>query len=98
MGAAHPAGPAGPDRLLRVVLGMLRSGGDAGGGLAGLLHRLDAGGLGEQAGSWVAHGRNQPISGRELTDALGTDELDRLAARTGLPREETAAAVAAALP
>jgi uncharacterized protein YidB (DUF937 family) len=79
---------------------MLRSGGAGGGlgGLGGLLRRLDEAGLADQARSWVQPGRNQPVSGREITRALGAEELDRLAARTGLAREEAAAGIAATLP
>jgi len=87
----------GQGQLVNVVLGMLaRSGGS--GGLAGLLSRLRDGGLADQARSWVDTGRNQPVSGKEITDALGEDEMVRLAGRAGLTKEETAAALAAALP
>lgn len=83
--------------LAGVLLGLLsRQGGS--GGLAALVQRLRDGGLDEQAQSWVDTGRNQPVSGKELTDALGEDEMVRLAGRAGLTKEETAAALAATLP
>ncbi|MFE5329495.1 YidB family protein [Embleya sp. NPDC056575] len=83
--------------LAGVLLGLLsRQGGS--GGLAALVQRLRDGGLEEQAQSWVDTGRNQPVSGKELTDALGEDEMVRLAGRAGLTKEETAAALAATLP
>lgn len=88
----------GQSELLKTVLGMLRGGGSESGGLGGLLSRLNAGGLGDQAKSWVDPGRNQPISGREITTALGEDELNRLAGEVGMTREETAAGIAATLP
>lgn len=98
MAAAHQGGPGSDGSLLKVVLGLLHSGGDKDAGLGALLRRLDAGGLSTQTTSWVLTGRNQPVSGREITTALGEDELDRLAAEAGLTREETAAGIAAALP
>src|SRR5690349_1368174 len=77
--------------LAGVLLGLLsRQGGS--GGLGALVQRLRDGGLDEQAQSWVDTGRNQPVSGKELTDALGEDEMVRLAGRAGLTKEETAAA------
>ncbi|MCF2528307.1 YidB family protein [Yinghuangia soli] len=93
----------GQNPLLKVVLGMLQGGGSSGGtggagGLGGLLEQLQAGGLGSQAKSWVDNGRNQPVSGQEITTALGEQELDRLAGEAGMTREETAAGIAAALP
>lgn len=87
----------GRNQLLKAVLGLLQGGGP-GGGLRGLLAQLDAGGLGEQTKSWVDSGRNQPVSGREITDALGEGRLDRLAGEVGMTREETAAGIAATLP
>ncbi|WP_406297961.1 YidB family protein [Embleya sp. NBC_00888] len=90
-------GGSGHQGLVRVVLGMLTKQGDSG-GLGALMQRLQAGGLADQAKSWVETGRNQPVSGKEITDALGEDEMVRLAGEAGMTKEETAAALAATLP
>jgi uncharacterized protein YidB (DUF937 family) len=93
-----PGGRANP--LMRVTLHLLSGSPARGvpGGLGVLLEQLTAGGLGRQARSWVAQGRNQPVSGKEITDALGRDEMTRLAGQAGLTREEAAAGIAMALP
>ncbi|MEU0938207.1 YidB family protein [Embleya sp. NPDC005971] len=90
-------GGSGHQGLVRVVLGMLTKQGGSG-GLGALLNKLQEGGLGEQTKSWVDTGRNQPVSGKEITDALGEDEMVRLAGQAGMTKEETAAALAATLP
>lgn len=66
--------------------------GAAGGGLAGslgeLLRQFQQKGQGETADSWVKPGDNAPIDHNQLSEVLGPDILDDLAARTGLSREE----------
>jgi uncharacterized protein YidB (DUF937 family) len=93
MGVANPA----DNPLIRVVLGMMRGGGPSG-GLAGLLEQLNNVGLADQTRSWILTGRNQPVSGREITDALGEERITELATEVGMTREETAAGIAATLP
>ena len=67
------------------------SGDGAGGllaGLGGLLDKLQTGGLGSIANSWVGSGQNQPVAPGQLGPALGSDLLKTLAQRSGLPEEE----------
>lgn len=45
------------------------------GGLAGLVGKLQAGGLGDQVGSWIGKGGNAPVSSDQLRAALGDDGL-----------------------
>src|SRR5215831_2753042 len=40
-------------------------------GLGGLLKKLEQGGLGNAANSWVGSGQNQPVSPGQLGSALG---------------------------
>ncbi|MGW0658987.1 YidB family protein [Streptodolium elevatio] len=98
LGGALGGSGGGQNQLLKTVLGMLQGGGSGGGGLGGLLSQLNAGGLGDQTKSWVDSGRNQPVSGQEITNALGEERLNRLAGEVGMTREETAAGIAATLP
>src|SRR5215468_6872396 len=42
------------------------------GGLGGLLDKLQKGGLGDVANSWVGSGQNQPVSPNKLGSALGS--------------------------
>jgi uncharacterized protein YidB (DUF937 family) len=58
------------------------------GGLGGLLDKLQKGGLGNVANSWVSSGQNQPVSHNQLGPALGPDIIKTLAQRSGLSEEE----------
>ena len=74
---------------------------DAGGllgGLGGLLEKLQQGGLGEVAKSWVGSGQNQPISPGPLGSALGPSIVKALAEKTGLSEQEVAAQLSQVLP
>jgi uncharacterized protein YidB (DUF937 family) len=87
--------------LLPLVLMMLQNrGGAAGarGGLGGLLQQLQAGGLGQQADSWVRSGDNEPISGEALRNALGPDSIHELATQAGVSDEEVSGGLASLLP
>ena len=53
--------------LLQLALGLLQQPG----GLQGLIDRLQQGGLGEQATSWVGTGSNLPVDPARLQQALG---------------------------
>ncbi len=62
-------------------------GGEAGGqsGMAGMLETLAASGLGEQVSSWLSNNPNLPVSVDQIRDALGSDQVQQLAAQSGLP-------------
>lgn len=68
------------------------------GGIEGLLGQLQQAGLGDQVASWVGNGENQPISGEHVQAALGEDQVQQLAAQTGLSQEQTSSGLAALLP
>ncbi len=71
----------------------------AGGGLQKLMGQLQGGGLGQQAKSWVSADQpNQPITGEQLTQALGPDTISQFATTTGMSQEAAAKAMAEALP
>jgi uncharacterized protein YidB (DUF937 family) len=64
---------------------------DAGGilgGLGGLLNKLEQGGLGNQANSWVGPGQNQPVSPGQLSQALGPNIIKTLSQMTGVSEDE----------
>ena len=48
---------------------------EATGGLRGLMNKLEAGGLGDIARSWISAGANLPVSAAQLNDALGPDAV-----------------------
>jgi uncharacterized protein YidB (DUF937 family) len=75
--------------------------GDAGGvlgGLGGLLNKLQQGGLGNAANSWVGSGQNQPASPGQLGSALGPNILKTLAQQSGLSEDELTKQLSQVLP
>lgn len=67
-------------------------------GLGGLVKQFQQKGFGDVVDSWVNRGKNQDISSRQVSDALGSDVVDQLARRTGLSRDEVIAQLAKMLP
>lgn len=91
--------------LIQAMLGMLannnnQSGGTLGGlgGLGGLLGNLQNAGLGQIVDSWIGTGQNQPVSGDQLAQALGDDQLSGLAQTAGIPQGDIAGHLAQILP
>lgn len=80
------------------ILGGLTSGGILSGGLGDLLKTFQQNGYGQKAESWVKPGSNEDIDGDQLTEAIGPEVLDELAAKTGLSREEILARLSKDLP
>jgi len=91
--------------LIQAVLSMLannQSGGSGAlgglGGLGGLLGTLQNAGLGQIVDSWIGTGQNQPVSGDQLAQALGDDQLSSLAQTAGIPQSDIAGHLAQILP
>jgi len=68
------------------------------GGVQGLLEMLQSGGLAEQVASWIGTGENQPVSGDQIKDALGADNIQQIAQQAGLAPEHATAGLAQLLP
>jgi uncharacterized protein YidB (DUF937 family) len=82
--------------LVEGLLEMLeRPGGD---GIAGLARAFEQRGLGAESASWIGTGANRPVSGDQVTSALGASQIEALARRAGLGGSVGAAAIAAILP
>jgi uncharacterized protein YidB (DUF937 family) len=79
--------------LLPVLAGLLASG-----GLSKIMGGLKANGLSAQAGSWVGTGANQPVSGRDVEQAVGQEQIQQVAKQLGVSESQAAEAVAKALP
>jgi uncharacterized protein YidB (DUF937 family) len=88
--------------LLKGRLGGLLAGGAAGGvlsgGLGDLLKQFQQTGHGEVASSWVGSGQNKAIAPKDLSEALGADQINGLMAQTGLSRDELLAGLSEQLP
>ena len=67
-------------------------------GLGGLLNKLQQGGLGSAANSWVGTGQNQPVAPNQLGSALGSDVIKTLAQRSGLSEDELTQQLSRVLP
>jgi uncharacterized protein YidB (DUF937 family) len=67
-------------------------------GFDGLLERLERGGQGPKAQSWIGHGQNEPIAPHELQNALGDDTVDQLATQTGMPKGDLLSQLSNLLP
>ncbi len=68
------------------------------GGLQNLVGQLSSKGLGDQVSSWVNTGPNQHVDPSALQQALGDEQVNKLASQSGLPVAQLMPLVAAALP
>ena len=88
----------GNGNLLKVLLPLLAGGAGGLGGLGGLLSKFNQSGHGSKAQSWVSTGANEPISPDEVEQALGADQVAKLAADAGVSHDEAKSGLAAMLP
>jgi len=59
-----------------------------GGGLRNIVDSFMGSGLEEIIKSWVGTGSNRPITADQLRDALGSEKLEELASRAGIPADQ----------
>ena len=84
-----------PD-VLSAVLGMLANSGS--GGLSGLVQQFAGNGLGDIVNSWVGKGQNLPITPHQVSQGIGSDTLNSLAAQTGLSSDQLSSHLSELLP
>ena len=68
------------------------------GGLGGLIQKFQSAGLGNVVSSWVGTGQNQAVQPDALHGVLGSDLVQQIAAKTGLPIEQLLPQIAQHLP
>jgi uncharacterized protein YidB (DUF937 family) len=85
-------------QLLKGLLSQVSKGGGGQANLQGLVSQLQGSGMADQVQSWVQQGPNQPVTGKQIQDALGTGTLDQLASQAGMPPEKAADDLAEVLP
>ena len=90
-------GQGGQADLLKLVLGLLAGNGQ-GGGLAGLVQSFQQAGLGEQISSWIGSGQNLPVSGEQLGQVFGSEQMSQMAERMGLSTGDLGAQLSQLLP
>ena len=83
--------------LATELLGMV-SGGGVSGGLTGLVNMFNQKGLGDVVSSWVATGKNLPISAEQIQAVLGSSQIQALAAKAGISPEMASNAISQILP
>jgi len=71
---------------------------NAGIDLGSLLSKMDSGGLGATAKSWLGDGNNEPISPDQITNMFGSDKISEFASKLGLSKDEAAGGLSEALP
>ncbi|QLG89696.1 DUF937 domain-containing protein [Chitinibacter bivalviorum] len=68
------------------------------GGVSGLLEKLQNGGLGEVAQSWVSTGDNLPISAEQIQSVLGNETVANIASQFGVDPQQAAGTLSTLLP
>lgn len=91
---AQQQDPVPQGALLSGLMGMI----DNAGGVPALLQKLKDSGLGDQVASWVGTGENQAVSGDQVADALGADQVGQIAQQAGLAPEHASTGLAQLLP
>ena len=77
------------------------AGGESGQGgfdIGSLLSKMDSGGLGNIAKSWLGDGNNEAILPEQISNMLGADKVSEFASKLGLSNEEAAGGLSEALP
>jgi uncharacterized protein YidB (DUF937 family) len=94
--AQPPAGmPSAED--LGDILGQIFGGGSAQ-RLPDVVRQFEEKGMRDQVDSWVRPGPNKPVERRQIEDAFGQRELEDLARRRGIDRDQLAEVLARYLP
>ena len=101
------------DEVVKGLTSKLTGGGDQGpildtvlslinnpetGGLAGLVQTFKDKGLDKVITSWVSTGENLPVSGEQIQNVLGSDQIQQIAEKVGTSKEEVSGSLANLLP
>jgi uncharacterized protein YidB (DUF937 family) len=79
--------------MLPAIMGML-----AGGGLQKIMGGLQAKGLTGEVDSWTGPGENQPMTPDQVKQVLDDDDLDQVAQKANVSKDEAASAISQVLP
>lgn len=86
--------PGGGQGMVDAVMGLINQHG----GIQGLAQTPQSKGLGEAVSSWISTGENLPVSGDQLQQALGSDQMQATAQKLGLSTEDVSGGLAQLLP
>lgn len=85
--------------LISAFSGLAGGGGsNTGVDLGSLMSKMDTGGLGAVAKSWLGDGNNESISPDQVTTMFGADKISEFASTLGVSKEEAAGGLSDALP
>jgi len=68
------------------------------GGLQGLMSKFSQAGMSDVFSKWVSTGPNPPVSGNQIQQALGSEQIQSLAAKLGIDPTRAAEVLAQHLP
>ena len=80
LGGKSQTGTGGTDAIAGVLSAVLAQNG----GVQGLMSKFSQGGLGGVFSSWVGMGENQAVSGSQVQNVLGSEQVQALAAKLGI--------------
>ena len=83
--------------LASELIGMM-SGGGMSKGLGGLVDMFNQKGLGDVVSSWIATGKNLPVSAEQIQAVLGSSQVQALAAKAGIDAQTASQVIAQILP
>jgi uncharacterized protein YidB (DUF937 family) len=89
-------GGAGPGGLIEQVFGLVSN--PQTGGLSGLIEQFNDKGLGGTISSWISTGENQPVSGEQIEQAIGSEKIQEIARKLGISGADASGGLAAFLP
>jgi uncharacterized protein YidB (DUF937 family) len=87
-------GKQGQGQLIQGLIGMI----GGGGGLGSLLGKFQSAGLGNKAQSWVSGQTNESLSGQEVRQALGNEQVEQMAQQSGMSSDDAADSLAGIIP
>ncbi len=90
-----PAADTSQPSLVSAVLSTLAS---QPGGIPGLVQQFNSKGLGGIISSWVGTGQNLPISPEQVQSALGSEQVETIAAKAGISPDAAKSGLAQYLP
>ena len=90
------SGGGAQNPLISTVMGLISN--PETGGLQGMLETFKSKGLGEIISSWIGTGENQAISKDQILEALGKDQIQKMAEKVGISQEEASGGLASLLP
>lgn len=94
--AGNILGGGAQNKLAELALNLVSD--NASGGLSGLAKIFAEKGLGDVVASWVSTGENQPVSGDQISQALGSEKIGEIAQQLGIGQQDAANGLAGLLP